>query len=388
MGGLVYLDHAATSHPKPPAVLAAVTRSLVAVGANAGRSGHRLAAEAARGIFAAREAVAALLGVSDSRRVVFTANATEGLNAVLFGVLRPGDHVVSTALEHNAVGRPLAALRARGVGETVVAADAQGRVDPGAVRAALTARTRLVVVNHASNVTGTIQPLAAIRAAIGRVPLLLDAAQTAGAVPLAVDADGVDFLACSGHKSLLGPQGTGVLVVPATAELPPLLYGGTGSRSESDEQPPFLPDRLEAGTRNGPGIAGLAAGVGWLQERGVARLRAEEIGRFGAFLDGLRAIPRVRIVGPAGPEERTATVSVTVAGMTASEVGRALDRDHGVLCRVGLHCAPRAHRALGTFPGGTVRLAAGPFVTADELARAAAALAEVAGRGASAGARR
>lgn len=377
---LTWLDCAATSHHRPPQVAQAVLHHLVDIGASAGRGGHRLAVQASRELFQARRALATLLGVSDPARVILGSSATEALNLALHGLLRPGDHVVSTAMEHNAVARPLSALRATGVQETVVPADPWGRIHPGALRAALRPQTRLVVVHHASNVSGTLQDLAALREASRGHLLLVDAAQTAGAVPIDVDGLGVDLLAASGHKGLLGPAGTGLLVLPADLDLPPRMQGGTGSASEDERQPAFLPDRLESGTRNGPGIAGLLAGVQWLLDQGVPALRAAQVARFQPFIDALDAIPGLSRVGPPSAAERTPTVSIQLQGWDPSDLALALDREHGVLVRAGLHCAPRAHKALSTWPQGTVRLSAGPFTTVDELAHAAQALATLARR--------
>jgi len=375
---MIYLDHAATSHPKPAAVVDAMVAFLRDVGASPGRSGHRLSAQAARLVFEARESVARLLGVSDSRRVVFTVNATMALNLALQGLLGPGDHVVSTSLEHNSVARPLARLKAtRGVTETVVPADAAGVLDPQRVADALGPRTRLVVVTHASNVTGALQPVRAIKQAIGTVPLLVDAAQTAGAVPLDLERDGLDLVAFSGHKSLLGPQGVGGLALGPGLQLAPLVTGGTGSRSESEEHPTFLPDALEAGTPNTPGVVGLGAGAELLLARGVEATREAEVRRFQRFLDGLRGVPGLALQGPPDAASRVASASITLANRGPSEIAHLLDRRYGILVRAGLHCAPRAHRALGTFPTGTVRLSAGASTTDADLDAALAALAEL-----------
>jgi cysteine desulfurase family protein len=377
---MIYCDHAATSFPKAAAVPAAMTRFLVETGGNPGRSAHRLAAAAARTIYAAREAVAALLGGVDARRVIFAPNATTGLNLALRGLLRPGDHVVTTSLEHNAVMRPLRCLREeRGVRVSVVAAGGDGRVDPAALAAAVTPATRLVVVNHGSNVLGTVAPLSRIRAALPPgVPLLVDAAQTLGAWPLDVARDGVDLLAFTGHKALGGPPGTGGLWLGPGIDPDPLVVGGTGSNSTSDEVPAHLPDRYEGGTPNGPGIAGLGAALAELQAQGgPAATAAHERALLERLLDGLAGAPRVRVHGPADREERLATVSVTIDGRSPSEVGFLLERRHDILVRVGLHCAPEAHRSIGTFPAGTVRLAFGRTNTAAEVDAVAAALREI-----------
>ena len=381
---VVYLDNAATSWPKPPKVIEAVSGHLREFSANPGRAAHRMAANASRIVFDAREVLARLLGVDDSRRIILTKNATEGLNAAIHGLLRPGDHVVTTSMEHNSVMRPLRYRASHhGLEITKVQADSQGRVQPGDIAAAVTPRTRLVVVNHASNVVGTIAPIAEIKTAIGDLPLLVDAAQTAGAVPLDVSAAGIDLLACTGHKGLLGPQGTGCLYISAgiADRIEPLMQGGTGSNSESDEIPEQLPDHFEAGTVNGTGIAGLGAGVSYLLNRGVENVRDHELELSARLLDGLKAIPGLTEYGPVDPQERTATFSVNLDGLTPSEVGFVLDREYNIAVRVGLHCAPEAHRTIGTFPDGTVRLGLGAMTTAEEVDEAIAALKQIATRG-------
>ncbi len=372
---MIYFDNAATSWPKPPCVAEAMARFLAEVGANPGRAGHRLAVEAARLVYGAREAVAELFHAPDPLRVVFGANATDALNLALLGLLRPGDHVVTSSVEHNSVMRPLRALEAQGVAVTVVPCSAAGELDPEALEAALVPATRMIVLTHASNVCGTLLPVAEVGGLARRRGLLflLDAAQTAGAVPIDVEAQAIDLLAFSGHKSLCGPMGTGGLVIGERVDvtaLTPLKYGGTGSRSEREEQPEFLPDRCESGTPNAVGLAGLAAAVRWVQERGVERVRDHERGLTAELLAGLSAIPGALVYGPGDAGRQTATVSFNVAGLAPSEVGLRLDEEHGVLCRVGLHCSPAAHRTLGTFPGGTVRFGLGVFNTSAEVARA------------------
>ncbi len=386
---MIYLDNAATSWPKPPQVLAAMARFMTGVGANPGRSGHRLSVEAGRIVYAAREAVAQLFHAPDPLRVVFGMNATEGINLALRGLLRPGDHVVTSSMEHNSVMRPLRALEREGVEVTVVPCSPEGVLDPQAVLAALQPNTRLVVLNHASNVTGTILPVAEVGRALQQMngPLLVvDGAQSGGAIPIDMQADGIDLLAFTGHKSLYGPTGTGGLIIGERVpleEFRPLIRGGTGSRSEREEQPDFLPDMCESGTPNAVGLAGLEAGARWVLEQGVEAVRAHEVELSQQLLDGLRSIPGVTVYGPAEAHLRTAVVSFNIAGMEPSEAGLRLDEEFGIMCRVGLHCAPAAHRTIGTFPVGTVRFGLGAFNTAGEVDRALEAverLAEEAGR--------
>lgn len=371
---MIYLDHAASSHPKPPAVYDALNRA-VRLGANPGRSGHHSAFEAARVIFDARSAVAELLGVSDASRVVFTLNATHALNQALKGVLRPGDHVVTTTMEHNSVLRPLHTLEQAGVTVTYVEGDREGRVAPASLEGALKPHTKLVALCHASNVSGTLQDASEVGRICQKngVLFLLDAAQSAGALPLDVGHLGAQLLVAPGHKGLLGPQGTGILYVAPGLELTSLMEGGTGTLSEQRTMPEELPEALEAGTLNTPGIAGLGAGVRYLLERGVDNVRRaeEEILRF--LLPALEAVPGLVLYGPRDVEGRVAVVSFNLAGRDGAHVGFALDEVYGIAVRVGLHCAPDAHRTLGSFPSGTVRASFGALSTvadAEALVRA------------------
>ena len=378
MNEIIYLDNAATSWPKPPGVAAAMVRFLDEIGANPGRSGHRMAVEAGRVVYEAREAIAELFNAPDPLRVVFGPNVTEMLNLVLRGYLRPGDHVITSSMEHNSVMRPLRALEREGVGVTVVECAPDGTLDPDAVLGAIRPNTAMIVLNHASNVVGTILPVAEVAARVGAqvapAPLLVvDAAQTAGAIPIDVQATGIDLLAFTGHKSLYGPMGTGGLVIGERVDLDrlePLKRGGTGSRSEYEEQPDFLPDRYESGTPNAVGLAGLAAGVRWVLEQGIEAIRAHEMALTQRLIDGLRSIPGVTVYGTLDAARQTATVSFNIAGMEPSEVGLRLDEEFGIMCRVGLHCAPAAHRTIGTFPTGTVRFGLGRFNTTEEVNRA------------------
>jgi cysteine desulfurase/selenocysteine lyase len=366
------MDNAATSWPKPPEVMRAMSEFLERAGGNPGRSGHRLSVSAGRVVYDAREALAEFFGVLDPLRVIFTYNATHAINIVLKGFLKPGDRVVTTGVEHNAVMRPLRALEKEGVELTVVGCGPDGSLDLADMEEAVTPGTRLVVVNHASNVSGTISPVgevARIARGVG-ASVLVDAAQTAGVLPIDVQAAGIDFLAFTGHKGLLGATGTGGLALGENVdvgELEPLTRGGTGSRSEFEVQPDELPDKYESGTSNAVGIAGLKAGLEFVRERGLPAIRAHELGLTRTLVEGLNGIPGVTVYGPTDATERTAVISFTAEDRRVSEIGLRLDEDFGVMSRVGLHCAPAAHRTLGTLPEGTVRLAPGPFTTVEDV---------------------
>jgi cysteine desulfurase family protein len=386
---MIYFDNAATSWPKPPQVGKAMVTFLDDVGANPGRAAHRRAVESARIVYDAREAVAELFNAPDPLRVVFGANATEALNLALFGYLRPGDHVITTHMEHNSVMRPLRALERQceqgsgGVDLTVVRCSPEGFLDPADVEAAIQPGTVMIVLNHASNVVGTLLPVVEV-GYIARehdLLLLVDAAQTGGAYPIDVEAGRIDLLAFTGHKSLYGPMGTGGLVIGQRVDverLRPLKRGGTGSNSELEEQPDFLPDRYESGTVNAVGLAGLAAGVRWVSERGVGDIRAHETAMTQRLIDGLTRIEGVTVYGGLDAGRQTTTVSFNVAGMSCSDVGMRLDEEYGIMCRVGLHCAPAAHKTLGTFPDGTVRFSLSAFNTLEEVDEAVEAVGHLA----------
>jgi cysteine desulfurase/selenocysteine lyase len=380
---MIYFDNAATSWPKPPGVAEAMVHFLKEVGANPGRAAHRRAIESGRILYDAREVVCELFGAPDPLRVAFGKNVTEALNLALRGLLRPGDHVVTSSMEHNSMMRPLRALEQKGVRVTVAQCSPQGVLDPADVAAAIQPDTKLVALNHASNVVGTLLPVAEVGAICSRRDLLflVDAAQTAGAYPIDVRADQIDLLAFTGHKSLGGPMGTGGLIVGQRvdeAQMEPLIRGGTGSRSEHERQPDFLPDMVESGTPNVVGLAGLAVGVRWVLERGVEAIRAHEVALARALIHGLRRIDGVTVYGTLDAELQTATVSFNIAGMAPSEVGLHLDDDYTIMCRVGLHCAPTAHKTLGTFPDGTVRFGLSAFNTGEEVEAALAAVGELA----------
>jgi cysteine desulfurase family protein len=386
---MIYFDNAATSWPKPPGVAEAMTRFIKEVGANPGRAAHRQAIESGRIVYGAREAVCELFHAPDPLRLVWSKNVTEALNLALRGLLRPGDHVVTSSMEHNSMMRPLRALEGTperhlgGVEVTVVECSASGVLDPAEVEAAIRPNTRMVALNHASNVVGTLLPVAEVGAICRERDLLLlvDAAQTGGAYPVDVQADKIDLLGFTGHKSLGGPMGTGGLIVGERvdeAQIDPLIRGGTGSRSEYEVQPDFLPDMCESGTPNVVGLAGLEAGVRWVLERGVQAIRAHEVALTQTLIEGLRSIPGTIVYGTLDPELQTATVSFNIDGMAPSLAGLRLDDEYGIGCRVGLHCAPTAHRTLGTFPDGTVRFGLSAFNTVEEVEIALGAVRQLA----------
>jgi len=382
---MIYFDNAATSWPKPPGVAEAMVHFLNQVGANPGRAAHRRAIASGRILYDARETVGELFHAPDPLRLVFGKNVTEALNLALRGLLRAGDHVVTSSMEHNSMMRPLRALerqpepRSGSVQVTVVECSPQGVLDPADVEAAIQPDTKLVALNHASNVVGTLLPVAEVGAICRERNLLLlvDAAQTGGAYPIDVQADQIDLLAFTGHKSLGGPMGTGGLIVGQRvdeAQLEPLIRGGTGSRSEHEVQPDFLPDMCESGTPNVVGVAGLQVGVRWVLERGVEAIRAHEVALAQRLIHGLSPINGVTVYGTLDAELQTATVSFNIAGMAPSEVGLRLDDEYGIMCRVGLHCAPTAHKTIGTFPDGTVRFGLSAFNTMDEVKSALTAV--------------
>ncbi|MFH5803154.1 aminotransferase class V-fold PLP-dependent enzyme [Alienimonas sp. DA493] len=376
----VYLDHAATSLPKAPGVAEAMRAALGLP--SPGRGNARRGAESAALLTRCRGAVARLLGVGSPERVVFTAGGTDALNLALFGLLKPGDHAVVGVLEHTSVTRPLAALRARGVAVHPLDCTEDGFYRPEELESVLRdapAPVKLVALSHGSNVAGTVQPvaeLAAVCRARGAL-LLLDACQTAGHVPIDVDSWGVDLLATGGHKGLLGPPGVGVLTVGERAEpqLNPARLGGTGAGG-GEAMPPDLPHRLEPGTPNLPGIAGLLAAVEWIEREGVDALHARSVERLSQLIDRLTALPGVGILGPPDASRRCGLVAVTLPGWEPTEAAAVLDASFGVECRAGLHCAPSAHAHFVTGGrGGAVRFSVGPFTTPAEVEAAADAVA-------------
>lgn len=364
----LYFDNAATSSPKPQIVLDRIQAALTEFNANPGRSGHPAALAAAREVLTCREALAALLGCEDPARIAFAFNCTDALNLAIKGVLRYGDHAIATQLEHNSVLRPLSALAARGrISLSIVPPRPDGFVSPDDIRAAIRKNTRLIAVTHASNVTGAIQPVAAIGQMSRRegVCYLIDGAQALGALPVNVRALGCDLYAFPGHKSLLGPMGTGGLYIRPGLSLRPLREGGTGTDSESVLQPESLPEKYESGTLNLPGIAGLGAGCAFVKER-VSAIMAHERELTQAVYEGLSAIPGAEIYSPREEAARAGIVSFNLEGMTSSDVSDRL-ANAGIAVRGGLHCAPGAHRFLNTLRRGAVRASVGYANTFEEV---------------------
>lgn len=372
----LYLDNAATSHPKPDAVYQAVSDAMRNIAASPGRGAHRKSLDASRLLFSARESVASLFNISDASRIIFTYNATGALNLALRGLLQAGDHVVTTSMEHNSVMRPLHALSAAGVEYTVVQASSDGLIDPAEFRRAMTARTKMVVVSHVSNVCGVIQPvqeLAAIAHSAGAF-FMLDAAQSAGSVVIDVKALGVDLLAVPGHKGLYGPQGTGLLYVATGVPLRPIVAGGTGTDSTCLEQPYSMPEGFEAGTHNMPGIAGLKAGVDFVRSVGVDVIGRHEQRLASLLAESLLRNSSIKLYGYSDTIPHAGVISFSVAGKDPSDIAFELDQRFGIAVRAGLHCAPLAHKTIGSFPAGTVRIAPGWFTSDEDIAFASDAI--------------
>jgi len=371
-----YLDNAATSWPKPETVYQAVDGFMREVGATPGRGGHRREEEAAHLVDETRAALAELFHAPDANGVVFTMNATQAINMALKGLLKAGDHVITSSIEHNAMWRPLKALERRGVEVTAVPCARSGSLDPAEVESAIRPSTRLIAMLHASNVLGTILPVAEVGETARKygIPFLVDAAQTAGAYPIDMQAMNIDLLAFPGHKGLFGPHGTGGLAVRPGLTLETWIEGGSGTESAPETMPEALPLRLEAGTQNAAGIAGLLAGVRFVLEQGVEKIRAHEMGLTALLMDALRGVPNLTLLGPADPAQRTTVVSVNIEGYVPDQLAMVLDQVFDIATRAGLHCAPQAHRTAGTLGVGALRFSPGYFNTAEEIHESTEAL--------------
>jgi cysteine desulfurase family protein len=372
---MIYFDNAATSWPKPEEVYREVEKVLRNCG-NPGRGGHKMALESGRVIFEARQEICSIFNIKDPMRVVFTSNTTEALNIALKGILKEGDHVITSSMEHNSMIRPLMALKEKGIEVTIVKANEEGKIDPEDIKEAITKKTKMIAITHASNVTGTIMPIEEIGNIAREMNLifLVDAAQTVGVLPIDVEKQNIDLLAFPGHKGLYGPQGTGGLYVRKSIEILPLEEGGTGSKSESMYQPDLMPDKLESGTPNTPGIAGLKEGVKFVKNIGVNAIYQHERKLTKMLIEGLEQIKEVKIYGPHEIEERVGVVSITLKDRDVGEISYILDRDFDIATRAGLHCAPLAHSTIGTLKTGTLRFGIGYFNTEEEVEKAIKAI--------------
>ncbi|HEY3278265.1 MAG TPA: aminotransferase class V-fold PLP-dependent enzyme [Syntrophorhabdaceae bacterium] len=375
---MIYLDNSATSHPKPPQTMRYMVDFVTNVGGNPGRSGHTASVEAARIIFRAREKLASLIKAPDSERIIFTQNGTDSLNLAILGILGEADHVITTSMEHNSVMRPLTYLQnTRKVQVSIADCAPHGELDPERIKGLIKKNTKAVIINHGSNVTGGLQDLRGIRAATEGLFLIVDACQTIGSFPIDVVGDRIDALCFSCHKSLYGVQGLGAVYLREGVTPIPLRFGGTGSRSESIEQPTILPDCYESGTPNTPGIASLLGGLTFIEETGIGKIMEKEGALMKALRAGLEDTGQTTIYGAQGSAPPIPVLSFNIKGKLPSEVGYELNK-RGIYVRVGLHCSPEAHRTIGTFPHGAVRVSPGYFTGESDIAAFIEAVREIA----------
>ncbi|MGI6669252.1 MAG: aminotransferase class V-fold PLP-dependent enzyme [Acetivibrionales bacterium] len=367
---MIYLDNAATSFPKPECVYTEMNRCMREYCSNPGRGSHSLSVKSGMAVMSARERICSLFNISDPMRIAFTKNATEALNMAIKGVASPGCHIITTCMEHNSVMRPLRTLvRDMGIRLSVVSGNWLGEIEPEDIRREIRRNTVLIVSTLSSNVNGAVMPINEI-GQISRehgILFLVDASQGAGSMVLDVARHNIDMLAVPGHKGLMGPQGTGFLYVRNGVMLKTLMEGGTGSNSENVYQPEIMPDMLESGTLNTPGIVGLGAGVRYIAETGVERIGEEKYGLIKMLIDGIKDIPRVRLYSAYEKHRNSGIVAMNLDGIDSAELSHMLDRDYGICTRAGLHCAPGAHRILGTLQTGAVRFSAGFFNTEVEI---------------------
>lgn len=376
---MIYFDNAATSWPKPAGVSKAMLKYLEDIGANPGRSGHKMSVRAHKIVDETRELLSNLFNLNNPQRVIFTLNATDSLNMAIKGLLKPGDHVVTSSMEHNSVSRPLYVLSKKGVSVTKVECQPDGSIDLEKLQGALQGNTKAIVILHASNVAGTLMPITEIgKMAKGKgIKFIVDAAQTAGVFPINMEKMNINLLAVPGHKGLMGPPGTGALMVGNNVNIDTLREGGTGSYSEVPGQPEELPEKYESGTLNTVGIAGLNAGLKWLLDTGLETIRKHEKGLVARFIEGAQKIKGLKIYGPGDADKQAAVVSFSLEGKNSVDVGGALDKQYNIACRAGLHCSPDAHKTLGTLEKKLVRFSFSYFNTPDEVDSAIQALEEI-----------
>lgn len=379
---MIYFDNAATSFPKPKIVYQEIMTAMMEYGANPGRSGHKLALEASREIFNTRKKISKLFNIKDPMNVILTFNCTESLNLGIKGYLKPGDHVITTSMEHNSVLRPVISLEKEGVIHTIVQGDSMGRIDPKDIEKAIRPETKMIVTTHISNLTGTIMDIEAIGeiAKTHNIIYFVDGAQSAGVYPIDVEKMNIDMLAFPGHKSLLGPQGTGGLYIREGIELVGLFQGGTGSASNSLEQPNMMPDKFESGTPNAPGIVGLGAGIDYILEIGMDKIRNKEEELTQYFIEEVKKVQKIKIYGPLTRGQHAPVVALNIGDADSSEVSYILNEEYNMAVRPGLHCAPLAHKTIGTFEQGVVRFSFGFENTFEEVEEAIRALKEIAKR--------
>lgn len=373
---MIYLDNAATSFPKPDIVYDSILQGMKEYGANPGRSGHKLALMAGRALFDTRELLSRLFNIDNPMNIIFTSNCTDSLNLGLKGILNPGDHVITSSMEHNSVLRPLKTLEKAGIEVTIIQCSKEGIIDTEDIKNNIKSNTKLIVTTHASNLTGTIFPIGEIGCIAKKngIIYMVDAAQSAGVYDIDVKAMNIDMLAFPGHKSLLGPQGTGGLYIRDGLEVKQLKEGGTGSQSNLLEQPDILPDRFESGTPNTPGIVGLGSGVRYILERGIQEIRAHEGELTRHFIDELKKIPNLKLYGPCDTKKQAPVVSLNIGEEDSSEISYILDQEFDIAVRPGLHCAPLAHKTIGAFEQGTVRFSIGLFNTHEDIEKAVEAI--------------
>jgi len=370
----IYFDNAATSWPKPKQVAEAINNFITNIGSSAGRSGHSQSVEAGRIVYDTRELIAELFNIKDPLDIAFTLNSTMALNLIIFGLLDSSSHVITSSLEHNSVMRPLRSLEKKGLEISQIKSQENEYINLSTLREEIENQikknTKAIIFNHASNVTGTILPIKEIGNIAKKhgIPMCVDASQSAGSIPIDIIDMNIDLLAFTGHKSLLGPQGTGGMYI--SKKMQPLvntvIFGGTGSFSEEESQPDYMPDKYESGTKNSMGISGLAEGIKFIRKEGIERIRNHEKNLTKFALQEMNKLPDIKIYGPKDSEKQSSVIAFNIKGEDPGEVALFLD-ENKIMTRPGLHCAPSAHKTIGTFPMGTNRISFGYFNTIEEI---------------------